>query len=237
MLTSSAWRSVTQDTGTIPAHTKIRVRTIEAMDTQISECQLFRGVVDRDVFGGNGNVLISKGSEAELIVRSLPDGDLALDLESVMINGQRFGVETGNEAITAARLKSDGLPNGAEVVAIGKRIDVPVQSVLNFGLAEPFHVEAVERRETQTCVVSEREKPSYSGSPWSITIGPDQNIVWRAPQSANVYVQVDNQEAKLFASAQSGTQAAPFMASGHRYVFILKDLNGNDIARTEQDLR
>jgi hypothetical protein len=84
---------------------------------------------------------------------------------------------------------------------------------------------------------STREKPGYSGSPWSISLAPNNNVTWQAPDNSRVYVQADNGRANLFASGQSGTQAASWMQCGHVYVFILEDQNGNEVARTEKDLR
>jgi hypothetical protein len=44
----------------------------------------------------NGNVAIPRGSGARLVVRRLNDGVLALDLQSVSVNGQRYVVDTGS---------------------------------------------------------------------------------------------------------------------------------------------
>jgi hypothetical protein len=79
---------------------------------------------------------------------------------------------------------------------------------------------------------SQRFKPS-SGS---IMIGDDNNITWTIP-NGRVYVQVDNNPRQLFASGPSGTQPAPWIEVGHVYVFILEDMNGNEVARDRLDLR
>jgi hypothetical protein len=70
-----------------------------------------------------------------------------------------------------------------------------------------------------------------------VSIGRDNNITWQGPAVGYVYVQVDNQPLKLFASGVSGTQAAPWIEQGHVYTFILKDANGNELARDQVDLR
>jgi len=67
-----------------------------------------------------------------------------------------------------------------------------------------------------------------------LTIGADNNIRWQASENARVLVQVDNEPFKLFAEGRTGIQSAPWMGPGHRYLFVLQDLNGNEIAR---DLR
>ena len=71
----------------------------------------------------------------------------------------------------------------------------------------------------------------------SITIGRDNNVRWNAAQNAYLYVKVDNEPRKLFASGPSGTQAASWLLPGHVYVFILDDEQGNELARERLDLR
>jgi len=71
----------------------------------------------------------------------------------------------------------------------------------------------------------------------SIRIGADRYITWKAPADSRVYVQVDNNPKQLFASGQSGSEPAPWISSGHRYVFTLETPNGREIARDENDLR
>jgi len=80
---------------TIGAGTTIKVRTNEAIKTS-DEGQTFSGVVDQNVMGGNGKVVIPKGSNATLVVKRLANKDVALDLDSVTVNGQRYGVQTEN---------------------------------------------------------------------------------------------------------------------------------------------
>jgi hypothetical protein len=59
----------------------------------------------------------------------------------------------------------------------------------------------------------------------SIRIEADPSIHWRGPAASKVFVQVDNNARQLFASGASGSQPAPRILSGHRYVFILQDEN------------
>jgi len=81
--------------GTIGAGTTIKVRTNEAIKTS-NDGQVFSGVVDQDVIGGNHKVVIPKGSNAQLVVKRMANKDIVLDLDSVSINGQRYGVQTEN---------------------------------------------------------------------------------------------------------------------------------------------
>jgi hypothetical protein len=82
---------------TLLAGTEISVRSNEAINTQsTTESRSFSAQVTRDVADTNGNVAIPRGSGARLLVRRLNDGVLALDLQSVSVNGQRYLVDTGS---------------------------------------------------------------------------------------------------------------------------------------------
>jgi hypothetical protein len=77
----------------IPAGTQIRVRTNQTIDARDrSDGRVYTGVVDQDVTGQNGAVLIPRGSNAELIVNNVGNNDLSVDLESVTVNGRRYMV-------------------------------------------------------------------------------------------------------------------------------------------------
>ena len=76
-----------------------------------------------------------------------------------------------------------------------------------------------------------------SGAAGNIRIGADRYITWRGPAESRVYVQVDNNPKQLFSGDASGNQPAPWINYGHKYVFVLEDANGREIARDENDLR
>lgn len=71
----------------------------------------------------------------------------------------------------------------------------------------------------------------------TIQIGADRYITWKGPASSQVFVQVDDNPKQLFASGADGTQPAPWISYGHKYVFTLEGPNGREIARDENDLR
>jgi hypothetical protein len=71
----------------------------------------------------------------------------------------------------------------------------------------------------------------------SIRIGADHYVTWKAPAASQVYVQVDDRPRRLFATGASGSQPAPWISYGHKYVFTVEDPNGKEIARDENDLR
>jgi len=333
--------------GTIDPGTMITVRTNETINANQSDGRIFSGVVDQDVLNRNGSIAIPRGSPAELIVRKVSNNDVAVDLDSVMVNGERYGVETDENVVSSDRKEGLGVNKrtgeyvgggavlgaiigaiagggkgaaigagagaatgaGVQVLTRGKRVDVPAESLLTFQLSEPLRAGVVDRGYTQNGVHyhsgysdvatqstayrdgfhdgrldadrnnpvnmqsyrwrSERDrrdyvagyndayyqqgaynngrdirrsKPGYSSRPygeqrWNISIGNDKNIYWDGPESATVYVQVDNEAPKLFAAGRSGTQSAPWITQGHLYTFILRDANGNEITRVRHDLR
>src|SRR5439155_24706628 len=86
--------------GIIDPGTTVHVRTNEEINATDTDGRVFSGVVDQDVMGRNGRIVIPKGSDVELAVKRASDKDLALDLDSVTINGQRYGVEAEQNVIT-----------------------------------------------------------------------------------------------------------------------------------------
>ena len=79
--------------------TVISVRTNEYIRANRVDYRVFSGTVDQDVRGTDGGLAIPRGSNVELIARTAPDNDLILDLESVTVNGQRYGVETDTQRV------------------------------------------------------------------------------------------------------------------------------------------
>ena len=86
----------------LPAGTQIRVRTNQTIDIRDrADGRVYTGVIDQDVMGQNGTLMIPRGSNAELIVNNVSNNDLAVDLESVTVNGRRYMVSA--EAYDKAR--------------------------------------------------------------------------------------------------------------------------------------
>src|SRR5260370_18146488 len=77
---------------TIEPGTSITVRTNQTINASKSDHKVFTGVVDQDVVDRNGRVAIPRGSNVELEVRNVNNGELALDLDSVTVNGERYSV-------------------------------------------------------------------------------------------------------------------------------------------------
>ena len=89
--------------GTIRTGTSISVRTNETIDVRKNDGRVFAGVVAQDVRDESGNVAIPRGANAELIVKNVSNQDLALDLESVTVNGKRYAVTTDAERVDSGQ--------------------------------------------------------------------------------------------------------------------------------------
>jgi len=263
-----------------------------------------------------------------MVVKDTSNNDIALDLQSVMVNGQRYSIESADQVISGEQKEGIGANKrtgkyvgggallgaiigavagggkgaaigagvgaatgaGAQVLTRGKSVHVPSESLLTFRLDQPLRtgfsntayqngrykptpsyrnnaaynagVQAgrsdadrnLRRDDRTTRWSSSQDKADYqagyndgyngelnngssSYGTSSLQIGRDNNISWQAPTSARVYVQVDNNPSQLFAQAPSGTQSAPWIEPGHVYLFVLRDMNGNELARDRLDTR
>ena len=128
--------------------TMIAVRTNETIDVDRKDNRVYTGTVDQDVRGENGRLAIPRGSTVELIVRVAPDNDLILDLDSVIVNGQRFAVKADPNRLESRR---DNSLVGSIVGAIeggqvrGRAVRVPRQSVLTFRIDRPMEMGVADR--------------------------------------------------------------------------------------------
>jgi hypothetical protein len=128
--------------------TNIAVRTNQTIDVDRSDNRVYTGIVDQDVRGVNGRLAIPRGSSVELMVRVAPDNDLILDLDSVMVNGQRYAVKADADRMES---RPDNSLVGAIVGAIqggqvrGRAVRVPRDSVLNFRIERPMVMGVADR--------------------------------------------------------------------------------------------
>src|SRR5262249_42804714 len=90
-------------TGRLAAGAKIPISTTEYIGTKKTNRRLYQGGVDQDVMGGRRQFLLPPGWGGALVVRRTSKNQLTLDRDSVMINGQRYGVETEETTVTADR--------------------------------------------------------------------------------------------------------------------------------------
>jgi hypothetical protein len=128
--------------------TVVPVRTQEPIDVERTDNRVFNGVIDQDVHGDNGRIAIPRGAHAELIVRVARDNDLILDLESVVVNGQRYGIRTEANRVESRPDNSIvgsilGAINGGEVR--GRAVRIPGGSVVTFRLQQPLQMGVPDR--------------------------------------------------------------------------------------------
>jgi hypothetical protein len=126
----------------------LAVRTNQSIDSDRRDYQVYTGIVDEDVRGDNGRVAIPRGSTVELIVRTAQDKDLVIDLESVIVNGQRYAIKTDPNRQESDR---DNSLVGGVVGALqrgetrGRAIRIPRDSVLSFRVGRPLYVGVADR--------------------------------------------------------------------------------------------
>ena len=97
---------VTSTTHVLPVGTQLPVRTEEAIDSSKAvEGQVYAAEIARDVKDANGAVVIPRGSNAQMVIRSATKGgkirgaaDLVLDMKSVSIEGQEYRLDTAEIA-------------------------------------------------------------------------------------------------------------------------------------------
>lgn len=85
----------------VPAGTELAVRTNEAIDSKVAkENQTFSGQIEQDVLGPSGEVIVPKGSPAELVIRKTSAGgmtsspEMVLDVQAITVAGSRYVVST-----------------------------------------------------------------------------------------------------------------------------------------------
>lgn len=92
-------------TRTIPSGTEIKVRTDTTIPAKPAANARYTASVSEDVKDSSGNVVVPRGSRAELVAEPNEKGtDTTLDLRSVTINRQRYILETQNKSTTPGGL-------------------------------------------------------------------------------------------------------------------------------------
>ena len=123
--------------------TQVLVRTTEPIDVNRSDNRVYYGRVDQDVRGENGRLAIPRGARVELVVRVAPDNDLILDMNSIMVNGERYAVRAQPDRMESRRDNSlvgsiVGAVSGEQVR--GRAVRVPRDSVLTFRIERPLEM-------------------------------------------------------------------------------------------------
>ena len=116
----------------VPAGTKVSVRTEDTIDSATAaEGQTYAAEVADDVPDADGNVVIPRGSNAQIVIRSASKGgrihgtsDLVLDLQSISVEGQQYLIsstdvqETGRHGVGANKRTAEMTGGGAALGAI-----------------------------------------------------------------------------------------------------------------------
>ena len=116
----------------VPAGTQVSVRTEDTINSATAvEGQTYAAEVTDSVPDANGDVVIPRGSNAEIVIRSASKGgrirgasDLVLDLQSVSVEGQQYTVSTtdvqekGRQGVGANKRTAEMTGGGAALGAI-----------------------------------------------------------------------------------------------------------------------
>jgi hypothetical protein len=116
----------------VPVGTEMPVRTEETIDSaKAVEGQAHAGEVTEDIRDAEGSVVIPRGSNARIVIRSVSKGgrfrgasDLVLDLQSVSVEGQEYELSTadleqrGKEGIGGNRRTAEYTGGAAAIGAI-----------------------------------------------------------------------------------------------------------------------
>lgn len=116
----------------VPDGTKVAVRTEDTIDSaKAAEGQTYAAEVSDDVLDADGNVVIPRGSNAQIVIRSASKGgkirgasDLVLDLQSISVEGQEYTVSTvdlqqkGREGVGKNKRTAEMTGGGAALGAI-----------------------------------------------------------------------------------------------------------------------
>jgi hypothetical protein len=119
-------------TYTVAAGTAIPVRSEETIDSAVAiQGQTYAAEVTKDIVDAAGDVVIPRGSNAQIIIRSASKGgrirgasDLVLDLDSVSVGGQRYELATadyiakGRDGLGKNRRTAEFSGGGAAIGAI-----------------------------------------------------------------------------------------------------------------------
>jgi hypothetical protein len=116
----------------LPEGTKVSVRTEDTIDSaKAAEGQTYAAEVADDVLDANGDVVVPRGSNAQIVIRSASKGgrirgasDLVLDLQSISVEGQEYLVSTtdllekGRSGVGANKRTAEMTGGGAALGAI-----------------------------------------------------------------------------------------------------------------------
>jgi hypothetical protein len=119
--------------------TEFAVRTNEEIDSKTASAnQTFSAQMDQDVLDGSNNVVVPRGSDAVLVIRSVSTGgvvtspNMTLDIQSITVAGRRYLVSTAD----LQEKSSTGLganKRTAEMVGGGAALGALIGAVVGHG--------------------------------------------------------------------------------------------------------
>ena len=124
--------AITTKTYELPVGTELNVRTDEAIDSaRAVKGQTYAAEIAEDVRDANGDVVIPRGANAQIVIRAASGGgrvkgtsDLVLDLATVSVGGRQYQLSTvdlrqaGKSGIGANKRTAEYTGGGAAVGAI-----------------------------------------------------------------------------------------------------------------------
>jgi hypothetical protein len=124
--------AIKSTTRVLPVDTELPVRVEETIDSaKAVEGQVYAAEIARDVKDAEGNVVIPRGSNAQVVIKSATKGgkikgasDLVLDMKSVSIEGQQYRLDTadltqkGRDGIGINKRTGEFAGGGAAIGAI-----------------------------------------------------------------------------------------------------------------------
>jgi hypothetical protein len=134
--------------------TEIQVRLEQRVDvSNWDRGRIYPAHVARDVYAKDGDMVIPRGAEAELIVRKVGPDQFVLDLESITARGQRYAMDASGpqyhmpdndrnqgSGIIGAITGAIAGANGERVEPRGAEIRIPPGSVITFHLEQPLRL-------------------------------------------------------------------------------------------------
>jgi hypothetical protein len=117
----------------LPAGTRLPIRTNEQIDSNTANTnQIYTGQVDQDVTDNAGEIIVPRGSPAELVLRTFSTRndsgdsgrDLTLDVQAINVNGRRYRIstvplrKTGRSGLGANKRTAEMVGGGALIGTI-----------------------------------------------------------------------------------------------------------------------
>jgi|GEM_PF-415210 len=109
----------------IPSGTQLSIRTNEVIDSKTARAgQQFSAVMAEDVRDRSGAVAIPRGSDVALVIRSTEGSGLVLDIDSLVVRGERYVVSTadlqekGRQGVGANKRTAEMVGGGAVLGAL-----------------------------------------------------------------------------------------------------------------------